>query len=199
MKKLKIPVLDNLPSIESEKTVQIRTKEEIVERALALAYLGIKSEGAEKEDLDKFEQRYQITNLFTKKEKEFVLSDSPTEQQKVDANWRYESLHVLLWSLGYIDRLAYPDTICNVADDIEIIATQTREQFLNGAKLRTKKEILDQADLTYRLNWAVVNARVKGQETPARLDPSIVYERHYALNWLINYMKADWDNVSTDT
>jgi hypothetical protein len=31
------------------------------------------------------------------------------------------------------------------------------------------------------------------------LHPSIVYERHYALNWLIQYLDQDWDNVQTNT
>lgn len=194
----KIPVMEGLPSIESERETKIRTKNEIIERALALAYLGVKSEGTDKASLDKFIEKYKITN-FTKKEKEYVLSDSPTEQQTTDANWRYESLHVLLWSLGYIDSLSYPDKVCNVADDIKIIALKTKDEFINQAKVRSKKEILDQADLIYRIDWACTNSRVKGEDMPAQLDGSIVYERHYSLNWLINHMNADWDNISTDT
>jgi hypothetical protein len=27
----------------------------------------------------------------------------------------------------------------------------------------------------------------------------VVYERHYALNWLTGYMDQDWDDISTDT
>jgi hypothetical protein len=60
-------------------------------------------------------------------------------------------------------------------------------------------QILDQADLIYRYHWAVVDARVKGKQPPAGLDPGIVYERHYALNWLIRYSDQEWDDISTDT
>ena len=74
-----------------------------------------------------------------------------------------------------------------------------KEQFISSAKLRTPSEILDQADLIYRYHWAVVDARVNGKEPPAKLDPSVVMERHYALNWLIGYMNQEWDDVSTDT
>jgi uncharacterized protein DUF4272 len=31
------------------------------------------------------------------------------------------------------------------------------------------------------------------------LDSGVVYERHYALNWLIGYMGREWDDVTTDT
>ena len=60
--------------------------------------------------------------------------------------------------------------------------------------------MLDQADLIYRLHWCVVDARLRNQpEPPADLQPGVVYERHYALNWLRGYHNADWDDVSTDT
>jgi hypothetical protein len=61
------------------------------------------------------------------------------------------------------------------------------------------QEILDQADLILRLDWACVNARVKKEPAPGNLDKGVVFERHHSLNWLINYMNQDWDNVSTDT
>jgi hypothetical protein len=198
-KKYKIPTIDHLPCIESEDSVAIRSKSDILARALALSYLGLKSEGLDENRLGAYDKKYSISEHFTENEKHYVESPSPTEQQKVDANWRYESLHILLWTLGYIDSLAYPGEMCNVADDIKIIFSRTKEQFASDAKLRSKKEILDQADLIYRIHWACVDARVKNQDPPAGLNASIVYERHYVLNWLIKYMEQDWDDVTTDT
>lgn len=52
--------------------------------------------------------------------------------------------------------------------------------------------------MIYRLDWACVDARIKGNEAPASLNADVVVERHMALNWLIGY-DDDWDNVSTDT
>lgn len=194
-----IPAIEHLPYISSEKEVKIRPPEEIIERALALCYLGLKSEGLEKRHLEALDKKYRISDYFTEKEKLYVKGIQPTEQQKVDAKWRYESLHVLLWSLGYIDSLSYPDKTCNVAEDVKHIFNNTKDELIAKAKPRTKKEILDQADLIYRIHWACVNSRIKNQYPPGGLNPSVVYERHYALNWLINYMDQDWDDVSTDT
>lgn len=89
--------------------------------------------------------------------------------------------------------------MCNVADDVKIIYELKEQGFRQNAKIRSKKEILDQADLILRLNWACVSARVKNETAPGGLNSSVVYERHYALNWLIKYMNQDWDSVSTDT
>lgn len=198
-KQYKIPTIEHLPCIESESQVKIRTKEEVIHRVLALSYLGLKSEGVEKKHLNDFDKKYNISPYFTKVEKQYVYSLNPSEQQKINANWRYESLHVLLWSLGYIDSLKYPSEMCNVSQDLKIILEKSLEEFINKAKMRSKSEILDQADLIYRINWACVNSRVKNQPTPSNLNSSIVYERHFALNWLINYMNQIWDDINTDT
>jgi hypothetical protein len=196
-----IPVYKNPNAlfVDTDDKVSIRTKDEVVDRALALCYLGLKSEGLEQEHLNKMDKDFGITAKLTPYEKAYATAIQPTEQQKIDANWRYESLHVLLWSLGYIDTLSYPDHMCNVADDVKIIYEMKEQGFRQNAKLRSKKEILDQADLILRLDWSCVSARVKEEPAPGKLNSSVVYERHYALNWLIKYMNQNWDSVSTDT
>lgn len=196
-----IPIYKNPNSlfVGAEHDVEIRTKNEVVDRAIALLYLGLKSEGLEQVHLDKMNEEYKVDDKLTPVEKQYALATTPSQQQKVDANWRYESLHVLLWSLGYIDELSYPSELCNVADDVKIIYELGPEKFREQAKLRSKQEILDQADLILRYDWACVNARVKNEPAPGELDSSVVYERHYSLNWLINYLNQDWDDISTDT
>ncbi|MEJ9231461.1 DUF4272 domain-containing protein [Peribacillus butanolivorans] len=32
-------------------------------------------------------------------------------------------------------------------------------------------------------------------EIPSSLDEGVVYERHYTLNWLVNYMEQEWEEV----
>lgn len=196
-----IPIYSNPNSlfVDSEAETQLRTKDEVVDRALALLYLGLKSEGLEKENLDKLDEVFGISSKLSPTEKEYATAANPTEQQQVNANWRYESLHVLLWSLGYIEQLVYPDQMCNVAHDVKIPYELGAAKFREQAVLRSKAEILDQADLILRFHWACVNARVNQEPAPGGLNPSIIYERHYSLNWLIKYMNQDWDDVSTDT
>jgi hypothetical protein len=196
-----IPVYTNPNSlfVDPEDKVTIRTKDEVVDRALTLCYIGLKSEGLEQKHLDKMDKDFNISAKLSSNEKDYATATQPTEQQKTDANWRYESLHVMLWTLGFIDTLKYPDQMCNVANDVKIIHDLTERQFRQNARLRTKREIHDQADLILRLDWACVSARVKNETAPSGLDKSVVYERHYSLNWLIKFMNQDWDKVTTDT
>jgi hypothetical protein len=196
-----IPIYKNPNSlfVDSEDKVTIRTKDEIVDRALALCYIGLKSEGLEQNQLDKMDKDYNIMVKLSLNEKDYAIAKQPTEQQKIDANWRYESLHTMLWALGFIDTLNYPDQVCNVANDVKIIHDMTEKEFRQKAKLRSKIELLDQADLILRLDWACVSSRVKNEPAPSGLDKSVVYERHYSLNWIIKFMDQDWDSVTTDT
>lgn len=70
---------------------------------------------------------------------------------------------------------------------------------LEKSKLKSKKEILDLQDLVFRYNWACVDTMIKNQELP-QLNREIIYEWHYALNWLVQaYGIINWDNVQTHT
>jgi hypothetical protein len=185
--------------VDSEAETTLRTPNQVVGRALALCFIGLKSEGLPPARLAEIDRAYHIAAKLTPKERAYVAAPQPTTQQQLEANWRYESLHVLLWALGYVDALNYPDTSCDVAHDTAIIHALSEAQFRQGAKLRSKKELLDQADLILRLGWACDEARLAQQPAPGNLSPDIVLERHYSLNWLIQYANQEWDDVSTDT
>lgn len=106
----------------------------------------------------------------------------------------------MLWALGYVDELGAPTELCNVSKDVGYLQQKDSfGQFLSDATLRSKSELLDEADLIYRYNWVCVNSRIKGESAPAGLNPGVAYERHRALNWLICYLDQDWDEVRTDT
>lgn len=196
-----IPVYSNPNAMftESEAETTLRIKDQIVDRALALCFIGLKSEGLSPERLAEIDKAYGITRKLTPVERAYVTAAHPTNQQRRDAHWRYESLHVLLWALGYVDALSYPNAMCDVAHDAAIIHELSESKFRQSAKLRGKKEVLDQADLILRLDWACYDTRLAKKPIPGNLSTDIVLERHHSLNWLIRYENQDWDDVSTDT
>ena len=60
-------------------------------------------------------------------------------------------------------------------------------------------EILDMQDLVLRYHWACVDARIHHKEMP-KLNADIIYEWHYALNWLVGADgNTKWDEVVTNT
>lgn len=57
----------------------------------------------------------------------------------------------------------------------------------------------DRQDLIFRYDWACVEARIHGKELTA-VSGDIVFEWHYALNWLVGAEGiTDWDEVRTTT
>jgi hypothetical protein len=199
LKAEKVPYIEHLPVIESETEANIQDENEVELRALCLVVVAVKGEGLEQEVINDLVSRYGLAKHLTPKEKAFINDPSPTQHDKIQFVWRYESAWVMLWALGFIEELPRPDQIADVPKLAEIVRSNTTESFQKKGKLRKPSELLDQADLIYRYHWAVTDARINGREPPAGLDGSVVYERHYSLNWLIGYMDEEWDDISTDT
>lgn len=197
LKIYKTPYFEHLPPIQDETQVQLRTKEEIVNRAICLSIVAARAEGLEIKNLKEIIKEYDVEDEFTDKENEFIFNDVPTKQEKIDALWRYESCWVLLWALSYVNKLDFPNKMSNVIESANIIVNRGKKRFLHEAMLRSKSEILNQADLVYRYNWAARQAELNKTIIPRGLKSRIVYERHYALSWLINYMDKEWDEIST--
>jgi hypothetical protein len=195
----KVPYIEHLPTIETASEIKPRTQEEVALRAIALAVVAVKGEtGDHQLGLD-LVKRFDIRSALSPAERAFIEDPEPGEQTRVQFSWRYESLGVMLWALGFSEELGRPDTIVDVPMAVGILRDLGRDGFVSKAKLRSMDDILDQADLIYRYHWAVTDARINGRQPPAELAGGIVYERHYALNWLIRYMDQDWDDISTDT
>lgn len=199
LKELNVPINTHLPYVEDSSEIIVRTKEEVALRAMALLIVAVKAEGLEQEIVDNLVKDYDLSTVFSPSEKKFIENSAPTDFDKTQFIWRYESAWVLLWSLSYVQELAPPTSICDVPAAVKFLQQRSREQFIQDAKLRPISEILNENDLIYRYHWAVVDARVNNLKIPKEIDSSVVLERHYSLNWLIGYMEQEWDDVSTDT
>ncbi|PCI24833.1 hypothetical protein COB57_03635 [Candidatus Peregrinibacteria bacterium] len=201
LKNKNIPFIDKLPVItDDDQKTKLRSKSDIAKRAISLHIVALKGEDLEQTIIDKLINIFNAADFFTPEEKMFIKKDAPSQQQKINFIWRYECCWVMLWALGYIDKLEFPDKICDVTTLVTIIKNSgSYENFLNKAQPKTIHEILNEADLIYRYNWACVNSRIKNQTPPALLDPGVVLERHHALNWIIHSMDQEWDDISTDT
>ena len=187
-----------LPVIENEEA-RLRPTQDVAYRTLALLAVALKGEGREQQSVEKLIERYGLTSYFTPEETVFIRSAAPSQRDRCQFSWRYEAASVLLWALGYLEELGKPSAICDVPKAVRMMRDRTTAQFLAGAQLRSVEQILDEVDLIYRYHWAVVDARINNKQCPAGLEPGVVQERHYALNWLIGYMNQDWDDVTTDT
>ncbi len=79
--------------------------------------------------------------------------------------WKYEAYWVLAWALGFIEELDYPEEVCDCDRAIQIVRDIPElSLLLQAAKPRGTQEILDEVHSIYRLDWAWLDARIKGNE-----------------------------------
>lgn len=194
-----IPILDSLPVIADEARSTRRGDRDAAERALALMIVGVKGETGDQDLIDAIITQFAAGQLFTPAERTFIDDPAPSEQMRVQMTWRYEGAYLLLWALGFYDELLPPDQIVDVSAMGSLLRELGTDGLMAQARLRPQSELLDMADLVYRMDWAAVDARVGGKPAPPGIHPGIIYERHYALNWLIGYAGLSWDEMRTDT
>jgi hypothetical protein len=195
-----IPINRHLPSIESEDEVELRKARDVAKRCLALNAVCAAGFGIDRTAIVSWLQDEALWASLSETERAFLESASPTQPETVQATWRVEYLWILLWSLGQLEQLDLPNETCDVdfvVDSLPGLGQSTAE-FVREARLIALTTILDEADLIYRIHWAVRDAQLNQRQTPANLNAEVVQERHHTLNWLIG-TDEDWEDVSTDT
>lgn len=195
-----IPVNPHLPFVENEQEVNLRSLEETAWRTMCLGIVAMKADGMPYDQVLDAIERYGLRPHFSPLENNFISVEKAEDSTNIVFSWRYESYWTLLWTLGWIDELSVPAKSCDVEKAVMILLDcDSSKSFIEKSSLLNASDILDQLDLTYRYDWACVEARLKGLSDPQIMQRSIVYERHYALNWLVKYFGYEWDDVTCDT
>jgi hypothetical protein len=193
----------SLPPVVGEIEVELREPQEVASRVLALFACAVRGESlASGQPIATARLEKDMPLAFaamSPKERAFVAADAPAQQDVVDHVWRYEAVVPLAWAVGLLDALPFPSATCDVPALAKTILGLDAASFVSGARLRAATDVLDALDLTFRLHWATTDARVKKAAQPSGVEPGVVAERHYALNWLTGFEGADWDDVTTPT
>lgn len=198
---LKVP--RSLPPAVAEVEVELRSAAEVARRCLALFACAVRGESLASGDaIPVADLRARMPVAFASlspSEEAFMADASPPQQDVVRHTWRYEALAVLAWALSEDGELAWPDRTCDVPALARAMLARDGARWPTEARLRAPAAILDALDQHLRLHWATTDARMGNRPPPAGLEPGVVFERHYALNWLTRFQDADWDDVDTPT
>ncbi|MDR0269719.1 DUF4272 domain-containing protein [Paenibacillus sp.] len=203
-----IPYLESLPELPPISDCLWKAQEDIARRAVALLiviqYACDVSQGGDLAESKEFVmdllQKFGVERHLTENERELLLDEKPAEQAAVNIAWQYEAYWALIWVLGLVESLEFPDRICDCDYAIQVVSEcESFEEFYQKIAMRTREEIMDEADKMYRLHWACVNSRINGQEAPAGMNESIVVERRRGLFWTIGRFDEAWDDISMDT
>ena len=202
-----------LPLNDDDENIKLRSQEDVVRRTIGTLLVSLYSEALlnPEENMSVSEARDFIRkvmkdfsidewkDVLTKEETEYIEDDNSDESARINFSWHYENLYVLEWLLG-LEEWNYPEDICDVGKMVRNLREfKSVAEMCENTVIRSKKEILDKADLIYRMDWAAVDARIHGMQGPAGLEHGVVQERHKTLNWMICFDDAEWDDVSTPT
>ena len=205
----KIPYAKHLKAAVLEEECKIPTKEEIIHRLVSIFSMCVRSEvyscgqfDSPSETADEqfimLNEKYHIDEWLSEEEREYKNDVEPSMALHGKFGWRYECCSILLWALSMIE-LKEPTEICDAAELGDIIWNNDFDSLMEKAVLRSKDELLDMQDLVLRYDWACVDARINHRELP-QLNGEIIYEWHYALNWLVGaYNTTNWDEIRTHT
>ncbi len=200
-----IPYIDELPPLPSSYEIVGKTYDEIIKRAIALCIccnyasdiVSNKKKKYIKESkkfFNKLLDKYNVKDIMTKEECD--LFEKGNRDVAVQISWQFEGCAILLWALGLLEQISYPDTLVNPDEITSIISSSdSYNDFVQKCDFRSVEEILDLADLTYRYNWYCVDAQIEGEEP--KINSEVVVERYRALKWLLTDEK--WDKVDVNT
>lgn len=207
-KSMGLLTLDTLKAAVYESECVIPSKEDIIHRLCCIFAAAVCSEACNYEPkkakgmcrgmLEDLEKKYSVSKWFSDDEREYVSSPLEFPDKHPKFGWRYECCAVLLWALGLWD-LGEPVKICDAGELGKILWNNDFDSLSEKSRVKSKEEILDMQDLILRYDWACVDARINNKEMTV-IDGEIVYEWHYALNWLTNAnYTTDWDSIRPDT
>jgi hypothetical protein len=201
LQEIGIPYNPGLPCIETEAKTELRTPEEIGLRMLCLLCVIGTAYHPSDPSCKRYLKKYRLWDHLTPNELSFMSNPGPEHQACMVLTWRIEALFVLMWAVGLVRTLPFPIYQVENQKLIDKFPSfnKSPRPFINSLRLRPKSTIMNKSDLIYRLHWATTQAQMDGQPSPGGLDPEIVYEWHYAINWITKYGDADWDDVVTDT
>jgi hypothetical protein len=194
-----VPVNPWLPVIEAEAETRLPTTEGVAMRAVATLLVASKGVGLEQDYVDDYVEKYALAPWLSPEEARFLADPAPSPEDLGVHSWRFEAARVLFWSLGFVESLGGPREQFDPGALQRLLRDGTRDSLLAGAKLRSRGEVLDEADRIYRYRWALVDAQINGRPPPAGLSDDVAMEWHQALNWLIRHEAEPWDEVSLDT
>ncbi|PKB44183.1 uncharacterized protein DUF4272 [Cellulophaga sp. RHA19] len=184
---------------ELEDDMQVRTKTAVAERILGLLAIIGKVHQGQEPSFKSWVTNNGINNYLSFKETEFINSVEPEENDIVYYSWRAEALTSLFWAVNLIEEMPALNTqfdVYSIRELAEIIGNP--KAFIKSVTLRSDEDLMAIETELYNQHWRVRDAQLFGKEMPEELNPSVVYERRYALSWIIGY-GDDWDSVPTDT
>jgi hypothetical protein len=198
-RRLGYPTLDSLPFIVDEGDVTLRSTEEVVDRALVMNVVTWRTYDMPQELARELLEKENLQASLSGLETRYLAGEDDDAAYEFYGN--VEAKWALVWALSFIPTLDFAE-YCG--DNLVSILPDLREirdfgAFRAAAELRDPLEIVQAADLAYRLHWAVVEASLTGRPTPGAVEGYVIESRRHALDWIVRTDESDFHEMSLDT
>ena len=190
----------DLPLINFDNLFALRSVVEIFDRIIILFILNkVATNELSLFDAKGFLERYPIYFHLTKEEVAFL--QGPTTSQKIQETWKMERIWVLLWSVGLVDTIDFPTSLC-MSEKVDLILFPNQtiincNTFYTKCKQKSESDILDMTDLYLRINWFCIENKLEHKNLN-KINSKVVFERLYALKWLNKSESFEWDAMPCD-
>ena len=194
-----ICVDDTVPAVEGYDKAYKRSAEEVAIRTIILQCVACVGYKVDPQPIIGWLEDQNIWDQVSPNEQAFLSANEPSDKERSNARWREEAQWTLFWTIQKIEYLGLPTKTCDTArivDEIMPALGDSIDSFLSSAELRLPSELLAEEDRIYDLHCYARKAHRK-KEMPDDLIYDVLFQRHYAFEWLNG--DEEWDDVTTDT
>ncbi len=182
---------------------KIRSKDEVVERALVL--FGVSLIGlnySKRKTAYAWLERHGLIPSLTELEAIFVNDRKASKRDCICYSWQFERLVVLLWCLGAVESLPAEDSQCDTQGFQSFflpMSTSSVEEFKERVVLREEDQLFTMQERMEAFHWEARNAKAHSCAPKKPVDLDVIQERHHAINWVVGHLGQDWDSITCDT
>ena len=193
-----VPINPHLPVTESADELSVATPKQVAWRVCVLSGLVARACRAPRDLVLRFFESGCLFQHTSEAEAEVVRAEVLTPEQISRFQWQVEGLWELAWVLSLIPRPDHFKACGNQLISLVPKPGEAVDAFIECAQMRSPDELLAEADLLYRLHWAVRDASLRRQHVPTGLPYKVTDERLRAINWVF-FSNVSWEETDTST
>ena len=186
-----------VPPIDDYSEPYGRHADEIAKRCVILHATAAVGYGVDASPVTDWLKDQGLLEQLSPNETAFLHSQSVSDADRLDFQWRQEAEWALLWCIGKVEVLGLPTRCCDtgrLVDEIMPGLGDDLDSFCNTSDLRPPTELLAEDDRTYDLYCYALKADRAGK-LPEDINIHVLYQRRYAFEWLGG---DNWDEIQVD-
>jgi len=181
---------------------RLKTKEEIIKRALALIFIASYAEGLEKtgtiDSVRNFffnqSRKYSVAGSYSENELNFLFNNKPTKDEISSFSKEFETANILFWALNMADELSFPPIPIFSHELVsKSLKYSNSSEISDRALFKDEDYILKNYDINHRVLRSALDNKFSGREIPEMINLDILESREKAFKWITSNL--EWDKI----